>query len=49
MCDKCGRDYKDIFDTIVRMDYAEPGKGKVYTWHLCTKCRKELIEYFKWN
>ena len=26
-CYKCGRFYRDIFDTIVRCDYVEPGKG----------------------
>jgi len=48
ICDKCGKEYKDIFDTIIRMDYTESGKGKPYEWHVCVNCRKELIKYFKW-
>jgi hypothetical protein len=46
-CAKCDKTYKDIFDTLVRCDYVEPGKGKPYEWHLCLNCRKSLIKYFK--
>jgi len=44
-CNKCGKKYRDIFDTIVRCDYSEPGKGKPYEWHLCMECRKKLINF----
>ena len=46
-CYKCGRSYRDIFDTLVRCDYVEPGKGKPYEWHLCIKCRKKLIDWIE--
>ncbi len=46
-CTKCKKKYKDIFDTIVRCDYAIPGKGKAYEWHLCMNCRKNLIKYIE--
>ena len=48
-CDKCQKTYKDMFDTIVRCDYDEPGKGKPYTWHLCMNCRKELVSWIENN
>lgn len=48
-CDKCQKNYRDMFDTIVRCDYAEPGKGKPYEWHLCIECRKKLINWIKSN
>ncbi|MBN2066390.1 MAG: hypothetical protein JW771_06245 [Candidatus Thermoplasmatota archaeon] len=44
-CDRCKKTYNDIFDTHVRIDYAEPGKGKPYEHHLCLSCRKELIKW----
>ena len=43
ICDKCGKSYPDLFDTIARIDYAEPGKGKPYEFHLCVSCRKQLV------
>ena len=46
-CDRCGKTYEDLFDTIVRMDYAETGRGKPYECHLCLGCRKELIKWIK--
>lgn len=46
-CDRCGKTYEDLFDTIVRMDYVETGKGKPYEYHLCLGCRKELIKWIK--
>lgn len=48
-CNKCGRFYEDMFDTTIRIDYTEPGKGKPYEYHICMKCRKELINQFKWS
>ena len=45
-CSKCHKIYRDMFDTVVRCDYVEPGKGKPYEWHLCIDCRKKLIYYF---
>jgi len=48
-CNKCSKKYKDMFDTIVRCDYLEPGKGKPYEWHLCIECRKKLINWIKNN
>jgi NMD protein affecting ribosome stability and mRNA decay len=45
-CQKCGRKYDEMFDTIVRCDYLEPGKGKPFEWHICMNCRKSLIQWF---
>ena len=42
-CSKCDRVYRDLFDTVVSCDYADPGKGKPYIWHLCLDCRKKLL------
>ena len=44
-CDKCGKEYKDLFDTIASYDYAEPGRGKPGRYHLCMDCRKKLINW----
>ncbi|MDG6228950.1 MAG: hypothetical protein QCH96_03175 [Candidatus Thermoplasmatota archaeon] len=49
MCEKCGRTYQDMFDTVVQMDYAETGRGKPYEAHLCIDCRKQLIEWMGLN
>ena len=46
-CDRCGREFRDVFDTIVRIDYAEPGRGKPYEFHLCMKCRKALVQFIE--
>jgi len=48
-CDKCGKRYRDLFDTLVRCDYVEPGKGKPYEWHLCVDCRKKIVGWFEKN
>jgi len=45
VCDRCQKQYKDIFDTIIRIDYVEPGKGKPYEYHFCLSCRKALVEW----
>mgnify|MGYP006277153889 CR=1 FL=1 len=44
-CDRCGREFRDLFDTIVRIDYVEPGRGKPYEYHLCIDCRKGLVQW----
>jgi hypothetical protein len=44
-CDRCGNEFKDLFDTIVRIDYAEPGRGKPYEFHLCMDCRKAIVQW----
>ena len=46
-CEKCGREYKEMFDTIVRIDYLEPGKGKPYTYHICMNCRKDIVSFIE--
>ena len=46
-CPRCGKIYNDIFETKVRADYTEPGRGKPYEWDICLDCRKELIEWFE--
>lgn len=46
-CDRCKKRYKEIFDTLVRCDYAEPGKGKPYEWHLCVDCRKDVVRFIE--
>ena len=48
-CDRCNKKFKDIFDTIVRCDYVETGRGKPYEWHLCINCRKELVDFIEKN
>ena len=42
-CNLCGKSYDKIFNTILRLDYEIPGRGKVYEWNLCMKCRKYII------
>jgi len=49
MCDRCGKEFKESFATQIRMDYVEPGKGKMYEWHVCLECRKDIIKLFKWK
>jgi hypothetical protein len=46
-CDRCKKSYKDIFDSIVHMDYVMTGKGKPYEYHLCIECRKELVKWIE--
>jgi len=46
-CDKCGKDYQDLFDTVVRIDYAETGRGKPCDFHVCLQCRKNLINWIE--
>ncbi len=46
-CDRCGKEYYDLHDTIVKYDYAEPGRGKPGQYHLCIDCRKKLIEFLE--
>jgi len=46
-CDRCNKEYNNIFNSIVLLDYEEPGKGKPYKWNLCMKCRKEIIKEFE--
>jgi hypothetical protein len=46
-CDRCKKRYGEIFDTLVRCDYVEPGKGKPYEWHLCVNCRKDVVEFIE--
>ena len=46
-CDRCGKEYGDLFDTIMRIDYVEIGRGKPYEFHLCLGYRKELIKWIK--
>jgi len=47
MCDKCGVEYKSIFNSIITLDYEIPGKGKVFRMNLCLKCRKDVLEVIK--
>jgi len=47
ICEKCGKEYKDMFDTVIRIDYDEPGKGKPYEFHVCISCRKTIISFIK--
>ena len=46
-CERCKKTYKSIFDSVVRLDYAEPGKGKPYEFHLCIGCRRLLLSWFE--
>ena len=47
ICQKCGKSYREMFDTIVSLDYVEPGKGKPKQYHLCIDCRKNLLAWFE--
>ena len=44
-CDKCGVEYKDIFNSILTLDYEIPGKGKIVKMNLCLICRKKILRY----
>jgi len=46
-CDRCNKSYNHLFNSIVRMDYEIPGKGKPYEYHLCINCRKELVKWIE--
>jgi len=46
-CDRCKKEYQDLFDTLVRYDYVEPGRGKPEEYHICLECRKELKNWFE--
>ena len=46
-CDRCKREFRDLFDTIVRIDYVESGRGKPYEFHLCVNCRKAIISWLE--
>lgn len=46
-CDRCGREFREVFDTIVHIDYVEPGRGKPYRLHLCMDCRKALVHWIE--
>ena len=46
-CDRCNKEYDDIFDTILSFDYAETGRGKPGKYHLCMSCRKEMIKWLE--
>jgi len=48
-CDMCSKKYNNIFNTKVRLDYEETGKGKPYEWNLCLDCRKEIIKEFNYE
>ncbi len=37
-CDRCGHGFRDVFDTIVLIDYAESGRGKPYEFHFTMDC-----------
>ena len=47
ICDRCRREFREVFDTIVRMDYIESGRGKPYEFHLCMDCRKALVNWIE--
>lgn len=44
ICDLCNKNYGNIFDSVLRVDYAMPGKGKLYEYHLCQNCRKSVLD-----
>ncbi|MBN2603037.1 MAG: hypothetical protein JXA91_02760 [Candidatus Thermoplasmatota archaeon] len=46
-CDKCGKDYDDLFDTVVRIDYSVTGRGKPCEFHVCLQCRKNLVNWIE--
>ena len=49
ICDLCSANYKDIFDSLLRLDYSEPGKGKLHEYHICMKCRKNVLDWLESN
>ena len=44
-CDRCGKFYNNIFNSIVTLDYEIPGKGKIVKMNLCVECRKKLKNF----
>ena len=46
-CERCGRSYREVFDTIIHIDYAETGRGKPGLFHLCVDCRKDLLQWIE--
>ena len=49
ICDLCSTQFKDIFDSILRIDYAETGRGKLHEYHLCLKCRQNILNLLNSN
>ena len=49
ICDFCSKNYGDTFDSILRIDYTEPGKGKLHEYHICLNCRKNVLDWLKSN
>ena len=47
ICYLCSANYRDIFDSFLRLDYTEPGKGKLHEYHICMKCRKNVLDWLK--
>jgi len=44
ICDRCGKEYKGAFNTIINLDYEMSGKGKPIRMDLCLECRKYIKE-----
>jgi hypothetical protein len=47
ICDRCGKEYKDISNGILTMDYELCGRGKPIKMNLCMECIKEILEVLK--
>jgi len=49
ICDLCDKNYETIFDSILRVDYSMPGKGKLHEYHMCKNCRKSVLDMLEIN
>ena len=42
-------EFREIFDSTLRIDYSEPGKGKLHEYHICLNCRKIVLDWIESN
>ena len=47
ICDFCSMEFGEIFDSTLRIDYSEPGKGKLHEYHICLNCRKIVLDWIE--
>ena len=47
ICDLCSKNYGDIFDSVLRIDYIETGRGKIHEYHLCLDCRRNVLDWLE--
>ena len=49
ICDLCSTNFRDIFNSVLRIDYTETGRGKLHEYHLCLECRKRVLDWFEYS